>query len=151
MQAPWLITLALIAGCASDDGEGAASTTQALVAAMLGEYERAAMYRCECLVAQDVLYDSVAECLMVLAPMASWRECVAMAFETDGTAELEAAMRCHTDHLRSAQDCAESAGCPESIDGACDAMASQDPCGEGTVQLIGFVLGHCPDIPMNAP
>ena len=141
--------VAAVVGCAGDDGDSEADSTAALVAEMVGEYERAAMYRCECLVAQDLLYDTVDACLKALQPNAAWGDCVAMAFETHGTAELEDAMRCHTAHLQNAQACAESVGCEESIDGACDAMASMDPCGQSTIELITFVIGHCPDVPMN--
>ena len=139
----------MVAGCASDDGASEAERTEALVAQMLGVYDQAAMYRCECLVAADLLYDSVDACLMVLSPGDAWGECVQMAFADEGTAELVDALQCHTDHLQSVQACAESVGCEASVDGACDAMASESPCGNSTIDLLNFVFAHCPDIPMN--
>lgn len=150
-----LLLAALTLGCESGDHTGDASNgastdaddTRALVAQMAASYEHQLTHRCECLVEQDLLYDSVDACLTSIGWVASGEECLAAAFDEHGTDALRSALRCHVGHIEDANACADAVSCEELIrGGVCDATYAENPCGDGLVSLGTFVIDRCPEL-----
>lgn len=141
--------------CESSEHGSDASSRQAehrtLAAQISSQFDGALTHRCDCLVAQGLLYESTDMCLESLSWPASAADCLAAAFDRDGTDELRAALRCHIDHLEDANACAEAVSCEQLlIEGACDELTATNPCGEAVVDLFAFAAAHCPELRLPA-
>jgi len=147
-----VLLLAVVSlGCYSSDGTDETDSPRSLVAQLAQGYDRGLTHRCECLVAQELLYDSVESCLSKIGWDHSGDECLNAAFDEHGTDELLNALRCHVGHLADANACSDAVSCEELlIDGACDAKSAENPCGDAALDLSTFIFEHCPQLDLHS-